>query len=334
MSKLRIFFADLIAFVQNADGSYWVLLPEARLPSKASDGSPIEAHHPVVLFDLGDQGTSDWPNVHKVLKLNGTPTNNEAWQLGRRELQILVAPSLPVSAPGTATSGLPTVANRTDFTWVPDLAAMGIEAKVHPDCFLPVGPPPAGGRLPSAKITARLRLTAGTLTTFQFVRFEEPSVTKRLWIPALEFKDLGGSTTSGLKRACADLVVAEIPLSAPSVVTVTAVSLDDGTTARTHSFSVTEASDDIDLLVGNLAPEPPWPPPPMGLHFERCYDILQATPPSRPIPHVVAGFPAASGSSVDPGGINGNLPSFIARALQVPFSGFNGPICSMVKLQS
>lgn len=329
MSELRIYFADLLAFVAAADG-FHVLLPDARLPSTATDGSIIDPHYPVVLFDLPNQGASEWQQIHQLLKLTDPIGNHEAWLLDRQELTIAGAPALPVQASGAAASGLPNVNNKNNFTWVPDLATLGVNSRVDPGCLLPAGVSATGLR-PSSKIVSRLHIERGALTTFQFVKRSLTTFPFSLRLPALEFKALGGSTVVGPTRACADVVLANIPFSGSSV-TLAAVDLDTGSTIRSITLT-TSPSGLVNVFVGNLSPEVPAGPVPLaGAHFERYYDLLASPAPSRFVPHIVSGFPGP-GTHVSPTGINGNLPTFIRSALQVPFSGFNGPICPQATLQ-
>lgn len=334
MAKLCIYFVDLIAFVQNSDGSYWVLMPDARRPSTASDGSQIDAHHPVVLFEIPDRGDSDWPRIHQLLHLEDPVSKHQAWLLERQELRIRISSPAGVQAPGTSSVGLPTQSDNIHFTWVPDLAAMGIDAKVHPDCLVSL-PARPGESPPSPKIVSRLRLESGTLATFQFVRAKEnhvlPPAPK---IPKLEFRPLGGGSPIGQERACADVAVIDIPLVVPEVV-IEAIDMDnDGAVLRSIPLAPAPgAGDVINLLLGNLSPDPETPPPPAGVHFERYYDLLETPPAQRPVPQLVAGFSADSTTYTEPAGINSDFPIFIITALQVDFSGLNPPICSIVKLQ-
>src|SRR5688572_10835203 len=89
MNELRIYFVDLIAFVPQADGSVWVLLPEARQARTASDGmTMIDPHYPVILFDREDsEEEGDWlgtGGIHDLLELEDPPGNHLAWLLERK----------------------------------------------------------------------------------------------------------------------------------------------------------------------------------------------------------------------------------------------------------
>lgn len=333
MSELRIYFVDLIAFVPTTDGSIWILLPEARQPTLASDGvTRIDPHFPIVLFDLPNQG-GDWQLIHQILKLTPPIGNHEAWLLDRQELRIAIPPSLPVQKPGAASTGLPQPVNRTHFTWVPNLAALGIPAQVDPGCLLPAGT--SSGQTPSPKIVARLHLQKGELTTFQFVKRSLTTFPYQLRVPQLEFRPLGGGAMSGTARACADSVVAIVPFTGPTI-DLLAVDLDTGLPVPGRSIQLREnASGVINLLVGNLSPVPTaGTDPPFGVHFERFYGLLPALPATRPIPYLDSGFPTNPATHTSTTGINGLNPTFIRTALQVPFAGFNRPICSLATLQS
>lgn len=284
------------------------------------------------MFDLSNQGGSEWQQIHQLLQLTNPPGSHEAWLLDRLELRISLPPALPVKTPGTAATGLPLPNTRTAFTWVPALAAHGIPAKVDPSCLLPAGPSMLG--LPSAKIVSRLHLQVGELTTFQFVKRSLTTFPYSLRLPQFEFKALGGASTFGPARACADVVVATVPFSGPTI-DISTFDLDTGTLRRTIKLTASASPPGVvNLLVGNLSPEPPAGPlAPFGVHFERYYDLLVTPPAIRPIPHLDGGFPVNPATHVSPTGINGINPTFIKTALQVPFSGFNGPICSLATLQ-
>ena len=335
MSELRIYFVDLIAFVPVVDDSVWVLLPEARQPILASDGmTTIDPHYPVVLFDFKNPNGEDWPQIHNLLNLTPPPGQHVAWLLNRQELRISVPANPPVQRPGTGpgATGLPTSTDWTDFTWVPDLAFQGIPAKVDPDCLRPAGN--GSGQTPSAKIVARLHLETGGLTTFQFVKRPEPLDPQNLLVPRLELKPLVGGPASGPLRACADVAVATIPFTGPTI-EVSAVNLDTGQPVPGRTIQLTPTGSVVSLLLGNLSPESATGyGPRYGVHFERYYDLLPVRPLQLPIPHLDPGFPDDPASYRSAVGVNGRTPTFIMEALQVPFAGFNGPICSLTTLQS
>ncbi len=294
----------------------------------------IDPHYPIVLFDLPNQGDSEWQQIHQLLRLTDPPGNHEAWLLDRQELRISLPPALPVQATGMAAVGIPQPNNRTQFSWVPNLAAHGIPAQVDPGCLLPAGPSAWG--LPSSKIVSRLLLQGGELTTFQFVKRSLTTFPYDLRLPQLEFKALGGGAASGPARACADVAVVTVPFAGPTI-ELSAVSLDTGKLIRSIRLTASASPPGVvNILVGNLSPDPlvSSVPPPFGVHFERYYDLLAKLPATRPIPHVDGGFPVNPATHTSPTGINGIIPSFIKTALQVPFSGFNGPICSLATLQS
>lgn len=331
MNELRIYFLDLIAFVPAADGSYWILLPEAQQPTVASDGTTaIDPHFPIALFDLGDQGASDWQRIHHLLKLAQPPGDHEAWLLERQELRIAVPQALPVQAAVGAATGLPTVATRADFSWVPNLPSVGIPATVDSACYKDAG------QAPSPKIVARLPLRVGSLQSFRFVkRVKNPHLPLAKSIPRLELRPLGGGGPVGSSRACADFVMARIPFSTPTI-EISTVSLDSGQPIPGRSIVLTPTGPEnqkvAELLVANLSPDPLGEGPPYGVHFERYYDLFQTPAPNRPIPYVDAGFPQDASTYTSPQGIDGDLPTFITAAIRYPFGGLNGAICSLVTL--
>jgi len=196
-------FSGLCAFVPNAapnPTAVRVLLVDAKTPHS---GGHDEAHVPYLVFR-----DADWVAGNNLRRpVDWFHDGNDprrtlfaACDLSDQDLSIDVN-NPPLSVPdGAIGTGCPNAANRDYFSWVGPIGKMS---------------PGSGGIDPASlgsfplptTIAARIRLTVGTLTSFEFARDTSTEVVK--W----EFKPVSGGPTSPQQQALAEEVQLEIPIT-------------------------------------------------------------------------------------------------------------------------
>ncbi|MDP9190210.1 MAG: hypothetical protein M3P06_00720 [Acidobacteriota bacterium] len=310
---LRILFTGLIVFVPSEDKQeVTVLLLNVGHAHEMSDGSPLEAHKPMIVARAGsctgDCPTDD-PAIAQYLysdkslsealdSLETAVDGGAAWLLAGSEVSVRKGstsdpelPSLVLRDDTRSTAGgilqvIPTTSTeREDFSWVANLKSIcGTGCNID-DAMLEAQPP-------AGLIAGRMTLRTGKVFTYSIARIGSE-------ITPVHFNRLDGSgNPSSYSQAVATWVGADVTVTGSSIEIVE--EKFNGDPGRSMFLSPAE-NENVEIAVLNLPPfTPPTAPystnPGVGKHFEMYYEVTQ-TPPApeaRFVPRAgaLAGAPA------------------------------------------
>jgi hypothetical protein len=321
MLTLRVFLLDLLALVDEG-GRRWVLLPNATEGGVRDDGTPIDRHFPMALFETGAVNEGDWPILKQELGLQGD-RHGTAWRLNREDFLLPDPPQPGVFEETDAAGGhaLPDPQTASDVSWIPRL-----NAQVNPACIVP-GPP-----VQTNKILARAPLLGGHFRTAAFARVRSPNFAAGEVRP-FSFGLAPPQGENGA-RALADRLLLEYEVNAPSIV-VRARSFDldpQSGQPKTREIELPplNGSSVVNVLLANVSPlQPQQRADKAGFHFHLYYDLAADPPASaqRPIPFVAPG-----NAGIRPGLVTLTMPATFENAFRNPIGGFENKICTFARL--
>lgn len=319
MFTLRVFFLDLLAFVPHPEGM-WVLLPDGREGGVRHDGTVIERHFPVVLFDTKQRNESDWPTVKARLKLEGDRIG-EIWALEREEVRIssetkVLSRGIEMAS-GNPGSTLPSEIDRSDFSWIPNMEIIAPEsAQIDPECLaMPVQ---------TEKLISRMWIPGGRLNTCRFAG--RKLVNHPAEVIPFEFKADDHSAARGPAHAIADLAVVEIDIEGECV-SIEAVPFGSDNIARSIKLHPCQGA--VDILLANLSPVSGEDNFRSGPHFELYYSLAKEGVNMGLVP-----FAVHNGSAVAASIVNGSVPLFLEEVSEFRPGGISRQICTFAKFRA
>jgi len=248
MTQLSVYFVDLIAYVPYEEGKEVTVLMPAT--------PPMEAHTPYLKFPFanyvaGDQGLDCGKGVR-------------AWQLAGEELTIAGAPNSSLTMDLTSTSGLPD-AFSVGFGWVTPAADL------HPNNPGKVRSEALGPQAHSL-VTARMKLTHGTLEAYHFSTVEDKNNTSQSKMHGYVFKE-DANQSQLVERALVNAVVWKVPFPETQPQTLTIEARDFNGNITRHLTLNASPSPPI-LVFGNLSGSSAGYPKNMR-HFAYFYNLIE-----------------------------------------------------------
>ncbi len=290
---LRIFFAGLIAFVPDPQGTeVTVLIVDARQGYAISDGTWLPEHKPLLLVGAAEckgpcleqqeriAGFMHPGDAAATRRLKNALGNGAAWELRDSDLGFEFQ---PVEQQGSRIH-FQGKADRERFDWVAALAEIEPGAgSADPDLFR--------DRPRKGLVVSRLRLNQGTLKSYKLISLED-KVVPVAFRPIRELAGPRNHWPQDDSRAVAEWTVAEIKISSPSV-TVHETDFHTGARRSIELFpKLVDGERVIEMALLNVPQDTFDPlrrePELVGKHFEIFYELLAARPPQhqRPVPYV------------------------------------------------
>jgi hypothetical protein len=319
MLTLRVFLLDLLALVDEG-GRRWVLLPNAINGGVRDDGTPIDRHFPMALFDTEAVNGGDWEDLKDELGLEGDRPGT-AWRLNREEV-LLPDPVQPGFQEVNVASGsaLPDPQTSGDISWVPQ-----VNDQVDPACIVP------GPLVQTDKILARARLLGGRFRTAAFARVRSPNFEAGEVRPFVF--GLQPPQSANGARALADRLLVEYEVDVPNDdprIMVKARSFDAEGEEREIELRPRNGGSVVNVLLANVSPLlPQQRAQTTGFHFHLYYD-LAANPRASARRHIP--FVAPGNVGIRPGLVTLPLPDAFENAFRNPIGVVEHKICTFVRL--